>query len=74
MIPQLVTGNNERLRLKALIAAELTVFGRGRLSLEGFGLIGVDYAQIARPVHAVTAALPDPLKPYAEPSSGTCSG
>lgn len=66
VIPQRATGQNERLRLKALIAAEITVFGRGRLSLEGFGLIGIDYAQIIRPVHAVAKVLPDPLKPYAD--------
>lgn len=66
VVPQLATGQNERLRMKALIAAELTIFGRGRLSLEGFGLIGVDYKSIARPVAAVAAALPDPLKSHAE--------
>jgi hypothetical protein len=66
VVPQLATGQNERLRMKALIAAELTIFGRGRLSLEGFGLIGVDYKSIAGPVAAVAAALPDPLKSHAE--------
>ena len=66
VVPILETGSNQRLRLKAFIAAELTIFGRGRLSLEGFGLIGVDYEQIDRPVHAVEKCLPCPMKPYAE--------
>lgn len=66
VVPVLETGANQYQRLKALIAAELTVFGRGRLSLEGFGLIGVDYAQIARPVRAVEIALPELMKPHAE--------
>ncbi|SIT05278.1 protein of unknown function [Roseivivax lentus] len=66
VVPALETGTNQYQRLKALIAAELTVFGRGRLSLEGFGLIGIDYAHIARPVRAVENALPDALKPHAE--------
>ena len=60
------TGENERLRMKALIAAELTVFGRGRLSLEGFGLIGVDYKDMPQTVRAVEMKLPDALKPFAE--------
>lgn len=67
VIPELETGSNEQARLKALISAEITVFGRGRLSLEGFGLIGVDYAALQRPVEMVRRALPDPMKPYAEP-------
>ena len=65
VMPLLETGANQKLRLKALIAAELTVFGRGRLSLEGFGLVGVDY-QIERPVGAVQKVLPDAMKPHAE--------
>ena len=65
--PVLETGPNQRQRLKALIAAELTVFGRGRLSLEGFGLVGVDYAGIERPVYAVGKAMPDALRGQAEP-------
>ena len=55
------TGENERLRMKALIAAELTVFGRGRLSLEGFGLIGVDYKDMPQTVRAVEMKLPEAL-------------
>ncbi|MBF9052036.1 DEAD/DEAH box helicase [Roseobacter sp. HKCCD9010] len=66
VVPELETGSNELLRLKALIAAEITVFGRGRLSLEGFGLIGVDYEQINRPVEMVRRAMPEPLQPHAE--------
>jgi hypothetical protein len=66
VVPALETGANERLRLKALIVAELTVFGRGRLSLEGFGLVGVDYVEIQRPTLAVERVLPEGLKPYAE--------
>ncbi len=60
------TGENERLRIKALIAAELTVFSRGRLRLEGFGLIGVDYKDMKQTVRAVEMKLPDALKPFAE--------
>ncbi len=60
------TGRNQQLRLKALISAELTVFGRGRLSLEGFGLIGVDYAQIERLVEAVRMKMPEEMQPQAE--------
>ena len=66
VMPLLETGANQKLRLKALIAAELTVFGRGRLSLEGFGLVGVDYEQIERPVGAVQKVLPDAMKAHAE--------
>jgi len=66
VVPERETGANEHLRLKALIAAEITVFGRGRLSLEGFGLIGVDYEAIALPVEMVRRALPDAMKPYAD--------
>jgi len=66
VLPRLETGVNERQRLKALIVAELTVFGRGRLSLEGFGLVGVDYAQLPRVVAMVSDKLPDPLKPFAK--------
>ncbi|NDK36718.1 DEAD/DEAH box helicase [Rhodovulum sulfidophilum] len=66
VVPERETGENERLRLKALVAAEITVFGRGRLSLEGFGLIGVDYDAIARPVEMVRRDLPDAMKPYAD--------
>jgi hypothetical protein len=54
------------LRLKALIAAELTVFGRGRLSLEGFGLITINHKGSERSVMAVRSALPEPLKSHAE--------
>ncbi len=64
--PVLETGPNRQLRLKALIAAELTVFGRGRLSLEGFGLIGIDYKDIDRLNRAVQIKMPDEMKPYAE--------
>ncbi len=67
VIPELETGSNEQTRLKALISAEITVFGRGRLSLEGFGLIGVDYAALQRPVEMVRRTLQDPMKSYAEP-------
>ncbi|MHA6692286.1 DEAD/DEAH box helicase [Devosia sp. A449] len=66
VVPELETGSNELLRLKALIIAELTVFGRGRLSLEGFGLIGVDYSEIQRPTLAVERTLPEALKSDAE--------
>ncbi len=66
VVPKLETGTNELLRLKALIAAEITVFGRGRLSLEGFGLIGVDYEHIKRPVEMVRRALPQALQQHAE--------
>ncbi|MDG4649468.1 DEAD/DEAH box helicase [Roseibacterium sp. SDUM158017] len=66
VVPELETGANEQLRLKALIAAELTVFGRGRLSLEGFGLVGIDHTAIARPVEMVRSALPAPMQSYAE--------
>lgn len=65
--PVLETGPNQRQRLKALIAAELTAFGRGRLSLEGFGLVGIDYAEIERPIRALQKALPPALKAQAEP-------
>lgn len=66
VVPELETGLNERLRLKGLIAAEITVFGRGRLSLEGFGLIGIDYEQIGRPVAAVMRVMPVAMQPHAE--------
>ncbi|SFK88667.1 protein of unknown function [Loktanella salsilacus] len=66
VVPERETGSNELLRLKALIAAEITVFGRGRLSLEGFGLIGIDYELINRPIEMVRRAMPDALKPHAE--------
>ena len=66
VVPVLETGANQKLRLKALIAAEFTVFGRGRLSLEGFGLVGVDYDQLERPVFAVQKVLPAAMKPFAE--------
>jgi hypothetical protein len=65
VLPRLETGENERQRLKALIAAEITVFGRGRLSLEGFGLIGVDYAGLPRLVARLAAVMPEPMKPHA---------
>ena len=66
VMPVLETGANQKLRLKAFIAAEFTVFGRGRLSLEGFGLVGVDYDQLERPVGAVQKVLPAAMKPFAE--------
>jgi hypothetical protein len=66
VVPELETGSNEMLRLKAMIVAEITVFGRGRLSLEGFGLIGVDYDQIDRPVLAIKRVLPGAMQPHAE--------
>ena len=66
VVPKLETGTNELLRLKALISAEITVLGRGRLSLEGFGLIGVDYEHINRPVEMVRKAMPEALKQHAE--------
>lgn len=66
VVPELETGSNELLRLKAMIVAEITVFGRGRLSLEGFGLIGVDYGQIDRTIMAVKRVMPEPMQPYAE--------
>lgn len=58
-------GPNEERRLKAHIAAELSVFGRGRLSLEGFGLIKVTYEHVDRPIRAVEQVLPEELKPFA---------
>jgi hypothetical protein len=64
--PLLEQGENQRLRLKALIAAELTVFGRGRLSLEGFGLVAIDHQGFERPVRAVEMNLPEALKPHAD--------
>ena len=66
VVPALETGANELSRLKALLVAELTVFGRGRLSLEGFGLIGVDYAEIERPIMAVKRVLPEQMQPHAK--------
>lgn len=66
VVPVLEEGVNRRQRLKALIAAELTVFGRGRLSLEGFGLVAVDYADMDRAIRGVAMALPDVLKLYSE--------
>lgn len=66
VVPQVETGENERLRLKALIISEITVFGRGRLSLEGFGLLGVDYLEIDRAIRAVQNSLPPELRAYAE--------
>ena len=64
--PMLAKGENLRLRLKAFVAAELTVFTKGRLSLEGFGLIGVDYGQIEKLANSVATEMPDELKPYSE--------
>jgi len=66
VLPEIETGSNELLRLKALIVAEFTVFGRGRLSLEGFGLIGIDYDQILHLVQAVRQALPAAMQNYSE--------
>lgn len=66
VVPERETGSNEVLRLKALIAAEITIFGRGRLSLEGFGLIGVDYELINRPIEMVRRAMPEKVQPHAE--------
>lgn len=64
--PVLREGINEELRLKTLIAAELSAFGKGRLSLEGFGLIRVDYEGLERVVRLAERPMPDALKPYAE--------
>lgn len=64
--PRREGGPNQWYRLKALIVAEFTVFGRGRLSLEGFGLIHVDYAKFERAVQAVARHLPEALKGDAE--------
>lgn len=66
VVPELETGSNELLRLKSMIVAEITVFGRGRLSLEGFGLIGVDYARIDHLVAAVKKVMPEAMKPHTE--------
>ena len=55
-------GENEELRLKALIVSELTVFSRLRTSLEGLGLVMVDYAYSDRVECAVAEALPEGLK------------
>jgi len=66
VLPELETGTNETQRLKALIVAELTTLGRGRLGLEGFGLVGVDYNGLDRVVHAVRKNMPQEMKPYAE--------
>ncbi|WP_191569557.1 DEAD/DEAH box helicase [Paracoccus yeei] len=60
------TGENEEIRLKALIVAELTVLAGLRNSLEGFGLIRVDYEHLDRATQAIARVLPDPLKPNAE--------
>lgn len=64
--PSRETADNLTRRLKALVAAELTVFGRGRLSLEGFGLVGIDYAGLERIVGRVEKSMPDLLKTHAE--------
>lgn len=68
--PLLEKGQNQQLRLKALIAAELTVFGRGRLSLEGFGLVTITHQGMARSIAAVAKELPEALKPFAEAYTG----
>ncbi len=60
------TGENEEIRLKGLIAAELTVLARLRNSLEGFGLISVGYAHLDRAIQSIEKVLPDHLKPYSE--------
>ena len=60
-----MTGENEEIRLKALVVAELTVLARLRNSLEGFGLIHVDYEHIDRAANAMASVLPDPMKQYA---------
>ncbi len=60
------TGENEEIRLKGLIVAELTVLARLRTSLEGFGLISVDYTHLDRASQAIAATLPEALKPHAE--------
>lgn len=61
------TGENELFRLKGLIVAELTTSARLRNSLEGFGLIHVDYTHIDRVTVAIANVLPVPMKPYALP-------
>ncbi|MHA6264447.1 DEAD/DEAH box helicase [Arenibacterium sp. CAU 1754] len=66
VLPELETGTNEMQRLKALIVAELTTLGRGRLGLEGFGLLGVNYDHLDRAVFAVEKHLPEKMKPFAE--------
>ncbi len=66
VLAELETGTNESLRLKALIVAELTTLGRGRLGLEGFGRLGVNYVGFDRVIAAVEKAMPGKLRPYAE--------
>ncbi|TCM75230.1 DEAD/DEAH box helicase [Rhodovulum steppense] len=58
-----VSGEDERLRLKAMILAEITSNSGVRTSLEGFGLLHVTYANLDRFIRRVERALPDPLKP-----------
>ena len=64
--PERRTGSAEELLLKALIVAELTVFGKGRLSLEGFGLLSVDYEHLDRIIRRVSTVLPEPLQLHTE--------
>ena len=66
VLPEIEDGTNESQRLKALVVAELTTLGRGRLGLEGFGLLGVNYHSLDRVIFAVEKALPSKLKPYSE--------
>lgn len=66
VLPEIEIGTNETQRLKALIVAELTTLGRGRLGLEGFGLLGVNYDGLDRAVFAVEKHLPTKMKPFAE--------
>lgn len=56
------TGENEEIRLKGLIVAELTVLARLRNSLEGFGLISVEHIHSDRAEKAVAGRLPEDLK------------
>ena len=55
-------GENEEIRLKALIVSELTVLSRLRTSLEGLGLVMIDYSHSSRVENAVARALPESLK------------
>ena len=53
------TGENERLRLKALIVAELTSGARLRNSLESYGLVFIDYDHREAVARRVADALPE---------------
>lgn len=61
------TGENELFRLKGLIVAELTTSSRLRNSLEGFGLIHVDYVHIDRAASMIANVLPEISKRHALP-------